>query len=58
MLEQMTRTIQRDIEQILNFAALIQEKLPDCKVFILASTLRSDNAKANPTVKQLTNYLL
>ena len=47
----MTRTIQRDIEQILNFKSLIQEKLPDYKVFILTPTLRSDNGKANPTAK-------
>ena len=56
MLEQMTRTIQRDIEQILNFKSLIQEKLPDYKVFILTPTLRLDNGKANPTAKPAICY--
>ena len=52
----MTRTIQRDIEQILNFKSLIQEKLPDYKVFILTPTLRLDNGKANPTAKPTICY--
>ena len=57
----MTRTIQtsRDIlNKLLNFKSLIQEKLPDCKVFISTPTLRSDNGKATLTVNQLTNHLL
>ena len=32
--------------------------MPDCKVFILTPTLRSDNGKATLTVNQLTNHLL
>ena len=36
----------------------MQEKLPDCKVFILTPTLRPDNGKATFTVDQLTNHLL
>ena len=41
-----------------NFKSLIQEKLSDCKVFILTPTLRSDNGKAMLTVNHLTNHLL
>ena len=49
----------RDIlNKLLNFKSLIQEKLPDCKVFISTPTLRSDNGKATLTVNQLTNHLL
>ena len=46
------------LKKLLNLKSLIQEKLPDCKVFISAPTLRSDNGKATLTVNQLTNHLL
>ena len=46
------------LNKLLNFKSLIQEKLPDCKVFISTPTLRSDNGKATLTVNQLTNHLL
>ena len=46
------------LNKFLNFKSLIQEKLPDCKVFILTPTLRPDNGKATFTVDQLTNHLL
>ena len=46
------------MNKLLNFKSLIQEKLPDCKVFISTPTLRSDNGKATLTVNQLTNHLL
>ena len=46
------------LNKLLNFKLLIQEKVPDCKVFILTPTLRLDNGKAALTVNQLTNHLL
>ena len=33
----------------------MQEKLPDCKVAVLTTTLRSDIGKATLTVNKLTN---
>ena len=46
------------LNKLLNFKPLIQENLPDCKVFISTPTLRSDNEKATLAVNQLTNHLL
>ena len=46
------------MNKLLNFKLLVQEKLPDCKVFIWTPTLRSDSGKATLTVNQLTNHLL
>ena len=46
------------LKKFLNFKSLIQKKLPDCKVYILTPTLRSNNGKATLTVNQLTNHLL
>ena len=46
------------MNKLLNFKLLIQEKLPDCKVFISTPMLRSDNGKTTLTVNQLTNDLL
>ena len=46
------------LNKLLKFKSLIQEKLPDCKVFISTPTLRSGNGKATLTVNQLTNHLL
>ena len=46
------------LNKLLNFKSLIQEKLPDCKVFISIPTLCSDNEKATLTVNQLTIHLL
>ena len=46
------------MNKLLNFKSFILDKLPDCKVFISAPTLRSDNGKATVTVNQLTNHLL
>ena len=51
-------TSRETLNKLLNFKSLIQEKLPDCKVFISTPTLRSDNVKATLTVNQLTNDLL
>ena len=38
------------MNKLLNFKALIQEKLPDCKVFVSTPKLRSDNRKATLNV--------
>ena len=46
------------LNKFLNFKLLQQEKLPDCKVYILTPRLRSDNGKATLTVNQLTKHLL
>ena len=43
---------------LLNFKTLIQERLPDCNVYILTPKLRSDNRKVTFTVNQLINHLL
>ena len=44
------------LNKLLNFKSFIQEKFPDCKVFILTPTLRSDNVKATLTANELTNH--
>ena len=36
----------------------MQEKLPDCEIFISSPALSSDNGKAMLTVNQLSNHLL
>ena len=46
------------LNKLLNFKLLIQEKFPDCNVFISTSTQCSDKGKATLTVYQLTNHLL
>ena len=46
------------LNKLLNFKSLIQENLPDCKVFISTPTLPSDNGKATLLVNQLTNHPL
>ena len=46
------------MNKLLNFKALIQEKLPDCKVFVSTLKLRSDNRKATLNVNQLANHQL
>ena len=52
-------SISREIlTNLLKFKSLIQEKLPDCEVFISTPTLGSDNGKATLMVNQLTNHLL
>ena len=45
------------LNKLLSFKSLIQEKLPDCKVFISTPTMRSDNGKTTVKVNQLTNHL-
>ena len=46
------------INKLLNFKALIQEKLPDCKVFVSTPKLHSYNRNATLNVNQLTNHQL
>ena len=46
------------LNKLLNFKMLIQEKVPNCKIYILTPTLRSNNGTATLTVNQLTNHLL
>ena len=46
------------LNKLLNFKSLIQEKLPDCKVYISTPKLHTENGKAMLTVNQLTNHLL
>ena len=43
------------LNKLLNIKTLMQEKLPDCKVAVSTTTLRSDIGKATLTVNQLTN---
>ena len=38
--------------------SLVNEKLPQCKVWLSTPTLRTDNGKATLTVPQLVNHLL
>ena len=46
------------LEKLVNLKSLIQEKVRDCKVYILTPTLESGEGKATLTVNQLTNHLL
>ena len=49
----------REIQQnLLNLKALVNEKLPQCKVWLSTPILRTDNGKATLTVSQLVNHLL
>ena len=45
-------------DNLLKLKALVNEKLPECKVWLSTLTLRTDNGKANLTVSQLVNHLL
>ena len=51
----MSREIQ---DNLLKSKALVNEKLPQCKVWLSTPTLRTDNGKATLTVSQLVNHLL
>ena len=42
----------------LKLKSLVNEKLPQCKVWLSNPTLRTDNGKATLTVSQLVNHLL
>ena len=45
-------------DNILKSKSLVNEKLPQCKVWFSTPTLRTDNGKATLTVSQLVNHLL
>ena len=45
-------------DNLLKLKALVDEKLPQCKVWLSTPTLRTDNGKATLTVSQLVNHLL
>ena len=42
---------------MLNLKKIVNEQVPDCKVIIPTSTVRSDDGKAGLTVSQLINHL-
>ena len=46
------------LDKLLKLKAFISEKCPQCQTIFLNPTIRSDKAKANLTVRKLTNYLL
>ena len=45
-------------DKLLKLKALVNEKLPQCKVWLSIPTLRTDNGKATLTVSRLVNHLL
>ena len=51
----MSREIQ---DNFLKLKALVNEKLPQCKVWLSTPTLRTDNGKAILTVSHLVDHLL
>ena len=46
------------LDKLLKLKTFISEKCPQCQTIFSTPTIRSDKAKANLTVKQLTNHLL
>ena len=46
------------LDDLLKSKSLVNEKLPQCKVWLSTPTLRTDNRKATLIVSQLMNYLL
>ena len=44
-------------DNLLKLKALVNEKLPQCKVCLSTPTLRTDNGKATLTVSKLVNHL-
>ena len=52
-------SISKDIQDnLLKLKSLVKKKLPQYKVWLPTSTLRTDNGKATLTVRQLVNHLL
>ena len=45
-------------DSLLKLKALVNEKLPQCKVSLSTPTLKTDNGKSTLTVSQLVNHLL
>ena len=46
------------LDKLLKLKTFISEKCPQCQTIFSTPTIRSDNAKTNLTVTQLTNYFL
>ena len=46
------------LDKVLKLKTFISEKCPQCQTIFSTPTIRSDKAKANLTVRQLTNHLL
>ena len=46
------------LDNLLKLKALVRDSLPTCRVFISTPTLRTDDGKAQITVRQLTKHLL
>ena len=46
------------LDNLLKLKALVRGSLPTCRVFISSPTLRTDDGKAQITVRQLTKHLL
>ena len=46
------------LDKLLTLKTFISENCPHCQAIFLTPTIRSDKAKANLTVRQLTNHLL
>ena len=45
-------------DDLFKLKALVNKKLPQCKVWLSTHSLRTDNGKATLTVSQLANHLL
>ena len=46
------------LDNLLKLKALVKDSLPTCRVFLSTPTLRTDDGKAQITVRQLTKHLL
>ena len=46
------------LDKLLKLKTFISEKCPQCQTIFSTPTIRLDKAKANSTVRQLTNHLL
>ena len=46
------------LDKLLKLKTFISEKCPQCQTIFSTPTIRSDKAKANSRVRQLTNHLL
>ena len=51
-------TLREILNKLLKLKTFIGEKCPQCQTIFSTPTIRSDKAKANLTVRQLTNHLL
>lgn len=59
MFDQVIKILLTEIQDnLLVLKSLVNEKLPQLKVWLSTPTLRTDNEKATLTVTQLVNHLL